>query len=632
MIMRLVLILGIATGCIASETSQGGYAGSQTCSTCHKETAATQITTAMANTWRGAVPAGLPGQLDAQKQEGSGAPLLYRVRRAGSRLEYSVKMPDGTSVTLPVQAVVGGKRHGFSFLDRIERVDGIPLERAALIEGRYAYNSPHTGLVLSPGFEPEKPHNLEDALGRVLSPAFEQKCLTCHGEPNTLGAGKLGGVRCESCHGPASDHVASVTGRDAQKRVVIPANLNRERSLEICAQCHTGLSNQTDPLPDDLLVSSQVPALSNSECFIQSGEALGCTDCHNPHQDSPRVVDTSVQTCLRCHSQSIEQHASICPVNARGECIGCHMPSIQQGSFLMTDHWIRVHPEQGIKTAAHDEKLRSRIQPKREFLRIIVAENRAKAETASQRLASGVSFADVAHAMSIDPTAPGGGFIGEMQLSQMDPKLAAAATQLQYGETSPVIDLGDRCIILHRLSRDFKWDANQLFLKASALKSSGDLKGAIDKDQQALQIYPYFLRALVFMGTTLGETGDAQRASEILGFAVQFYPKDASAQFDLGLTLQHRPSEQIEAFRRAIELDPDLTSAYESLGAALYSAGQSQSAIEVFRKGLQVDPLSALLNYDLGLALTQQGDKEGGQRALTLAKKLDPEVAPKTGK
>jgi Flp pilus assembly protein TadD len=71
---------------------------------------------------------------------------------------------------------------------------------------------------------------------------------------------------------------------------------------------------------------------------------------------------------------------------------------------------------------------------------------------------------------------------------------------------------------------------------------------------------------------------------------------------------------------------PGREGTYQSLGAALYSAGQSQSAIDVFRKGLQVDPLSALLNYDLGLALMQQGDKEGGQRALTLAKKIDPAI------
>jgi superkiller protein 3 len=129
------------------------------------------------------------------------------------------------------------------------------------------------------------------------------------------------------------------------------------------------------------------------------------------------------------------------------------------------------------------------------------------------------------------------------------------------------------------------------------------------------------------MGTTLGEAGDAQRASQILSFAVQFYPKDASAQFNLALTLGKRPAAQIEAFRRAIDLDPDMVAAYQSLGAALYSAGQAQGAIDVFHQGLQIDPLSAILYYDLGLALQQQGDAPGAAKALKLASKLDPEIA-----
>jgi hypothetical protein len=181
MAIRFGVLLCLTSICLASDPSQEHYAGSQICSTCHKDIAAAQMTTAMANTWHGAVPSNLPPQFDAKKQEGSGAPLLYRLRRVGSRLEYSVRMPDGTSLTLPVEAVIGGKRHGVSFLDRIKQMDGLPLERTALVEARYAYNSPHAGLVLSPGFEKENPQNLEDALGRVLSPSFEQRCLTCMG-------------------------------------------------------------------------------------------------------------------------------------------------------------------------------------------------------------------------------------------------------------------------------------------------------------------------------------------------------------------------------------------------------------------------------------------------------------------
>jgi tetratricopeptide (TPR) repeat protein len=228
--------------------------------------------------------------------------------------------------------------------------------------------------------------------------------------------------------------------------------------------------------------------------------------------------------------------------------------------------------------------------------------------------------------MSTDPTAPGGGYLGDMELSQLDAKLAEAAGKLWYGQTSDVLSLGNRFIILSRLPRDFKWEANRLFQQGSELKVRGDVKGAIEKDQQALTVYPYFLRAMILMATTLGEAGDAARASEILRFAAQSYPKDASVEFNLGLTLRDQPAGQIAAFERAIDLDPDMEAAYESLGAAQYSAGRPQDAVQTFRKGLLVNPLSAKLNYDLGLALSKQGDEAEGRRRIALAAKVDPQT------
>ncbi len=628
---RFFLLPIIAAGfCFAADMGTVPYAGPEVCSKCHKEIAATQMTTAMANTWRGALAPSLPANFDLKKSEGSNPAFEYEIRRVGNRFAFSVVSPGGANTTLPVEAVIGGKRHGMSFLPRIEQLDGMRIERPALIEARYAY-SPHGSLVLSPGFGSEKPSDLEDSLGRVLSPAFEQRCLTCHGKPGTLGAGVHGGVRCESCHGPARAHVQSMQGGNRQP--VIPEHLVRAKAMSVCAQCHTGLStvNHSDPMPSDLLVSSQVPALRNSECFIQSGEGVGCTDCHNPHNDATRVADESVKTCLRCHSIENTQHAAICPINAKSDCVTCHMPGIQSNSFRLTDHWIRVHPEQRIQAARGHEPLRSLVTPRREYLEIIVAEDRAKAEAARARLDRGDAFYDVAHDVSIDPTAPGGGFIGEVQLSEMDPKLAAAAGRLAYGETTGIIDQGARCVILHRLPRDFKWQAEHLFEQAVALKNR-DRKGAIQKDQEALKVYPYFLRALVFMGTAIGEAGDTARAREILAFAVQSYPQDASARFDLGLTLGQQPADQIQAFRRAIELNPDMIAAYESLGAALASAGKFENAIDVFRQGLTIDPLSATLYFDLGLALRQQKDEGGAKQALALASKLDPEISARLSK
>lgn len=624
------LILAIAAIASANSNEAGSerYAGPEVCARCHRAIADTQSKTAMANTWRGRGDTSLPANFDEKKTEASGSALHYEVRRAGEGIEFSVTRAAGGNFTAPVRAIVGGNRHGLSFLFGVDKVGGIPIERSALIEGRYAL-SHGNALVLSPGFLKERPTDFEEALGRVLSPTFEERCLTCHGKPNTLGAGEHGGVHCESCHSPAASHVNSMTGGNTGQPLVRPKELKGAQIMDVCAQCHSGLSTAThsDPMPEDVLVSSQVPALRNSECFIQSGENLTCTECHNPHRDSAAVSESSVNVCLRCHSLSAPTHAAICPVNRAKDCIGCHMPSVDTSSFHLTDHWIRVHSDTGQKTAQIDDNLRSQVAPRREFLRLIVVETDEQAKIAVRRLAAGESFSTVAHDLSVDPTAPGGGYIGEMQLSEMDPKLAAAVVRLRFGDNSEVIALGDKQFILHRLPRDFKWQADRLFREASDLNDRGDRTAAIEKDKQALQIYPYFLRALVLMGTMMGQTGDANRASEILRFAVQFYPKDAPSQFDLALTLGKQPVQQIEALRRTIELDPDMVAAYQTLGAALYSTGQTAAAIETFRSGLRIDPLSAVLYYNLGLALKDQGDIAGGERALALAAKLDPEIA-----
>jgi predicted CXXCH cytochrome family protein len=618
----------------AASVMDARYAGPEVCAKCHKDIALAQSTTAMAKTWDAGVTLPLPSGFDQRKIEGPDPALIYEVRnldtgarvaRSGDKFEYSVTGPLGSKTVLPVEAVIGGKRHGVSFLARIRDLDAIPLARPALIEARYAY-SPHGSLVLSPGFQTEKPASLENALGRVLSPAFEQKCLNCHGQPGTLGAGAQGGVRCESCHGPAANHVESLAAPGAQ--LIRPKSLAGPKSIEVCAQCHTGLSNinHADPVPTDLLVSSQVPALQHSECFQQSGGLITCTNCHDPHRDASGLAERSTKTCLDCHTAANPRHASICPVNATAGCTGCHMPSVQVNEFSVADHWIAVHPEQGAKAEKTDASLRSLVAPKREYLEIIATDGRGKTEVAHQRLAAGEPFYDVAHEMSLDPTASAGGYIGTVELSEMDPRLAEAAAHLWYGETSGIIEQGGRYVILHRLPRDFRWHANQLFLEAVRLWALGDHKAATAKAQAALKVYPYFLRAHIFMATQIAATGDAARAAYILAFAAQSYPSDAFAQYRYALALSNQPASQIEAFRHAIELEPDIVGAYESLGAALASSGDMAAAIEVFRQGLLVDPLSAILNYRLGVALKQQGDEAGAKQFLSLAAKLDSDI------
>ena len=203
---------------------------------------------------------------------------------------------------------------------------------------------------------------------------------------------------------------------------------------------------------------------------------------------------------------------------------------------------------------------------------------------------------------------------------------------MAHDANSEIVQIGSNRIILHRLSRDFKWNAYQLFQEAADLDKRGNRGAAVAKNQQALEVYPYLLRGLILMGTILGQAGDADRASEVLGFAAQSYPQDAPSQFNFALTMSKQPANEIQALRHAIELDPDMIAAYESLGAALYATGQHDEAIKTFRNGLQIDPLSAVLYYDLGLALKEQGDSAAAAKALGFAASLDPEIAARKAK
>src|SRR4051812_43437264 len=118
--------------------------------------------------------------------------------------------------------MVGGIRLGLGFLTRIYQLDGLPLQWPALIHVWHAWSEMHNKLVIAPGCSTEKPRSYHTALGIVLSPGYESRCLECHGRPNTLGAGKQGGVHCETCHGPGLQHLQAVNKGAPRQGIINP--------------------------------------------------------------------------------------------------------------------------------------------------------------------------------------------------------------------------------------------------------------------------------------------------------------------------------------------------------------------------------------------------------------------------
>ncbi len=601
---------------IVSAETQTGYVGAKVCAGCHAAIAGHQKQSNMALSWRKSVP------YSADKEEGGAS---YHFTQDVLR----VSLPARPMATFPVEAMVGGPRHGVSFLVRLQELNGLKLARAPLIEARYLRSADSGNLVLSPGFPAEQPVSYETAIGRVLSPSFEKKCLSCHGSPQYTGA-REAGVQCEECHGPGQAHLAAVAKSQPAKVIINPAKLSNDQSLELCARCHAGFGELIDPLPDDVLISNQVTAMRNSECYIQSGQGFSCLTCHDPHADARSNDPRPVKTCLGCHASAAVK-AAVCPINAKDDCIRCHMPTQRKGAFELVDHWIRVHPKKGSSPVTAERQ--THVRPRRLFLRILVTKDRVEAESLREQLLKGAVFFDLARDHSIDPSAPSGGFLGETSVENLDPALADVACALSPGAISAVVPLHAKYMLIQRLPRDFRWQAFALEEEVSALKLKGSLDQAIAKYQESLAINPNFLRALVFLGVAFGEKGEKQRALAALEQAAYLFPRDPSAHYNLGIAYgaARRTADEIASYRRALDLEPDLVPAYLNLGAALLSAGQTEAAGQAFEQGLQVNPLAATLYYNLGQVREQQGRTAEAREAFQLAAKIDARFAAAGG-
>jgi predicted CXXCH cytochrome family protein len=552
-------------------------------------------------------------------------------------MDFRVQLPGQPALTFPAETMIGGTRHGISFLLRIHELEGSPLPRDILVEARYFHSAGQDRLAHSLGFPEDKPTTYETAMGRVLTPFLEKRCLSCHVGPRAHGGTVETGVSCENCHGPGLPHLQSLRTRSSSPGKVTDLGILNPKKLPVadkmrpCSQCHAGSSYVEDPLPDDLLISDQVTALKNSECWRQGGGQITCVNCHNPHQDAPRsvLVARAERTCLGCHSAQVKEHAALCPVSRASGCVNCHMPNQIRGAFSIADHWIRVDPKQNVKVPAENAAWRTTITPKHMYLRMIELEDKDTALQLRQRIVAGAPFFDLARANSIDRTsAMNGGYLGDIETAQMDPAWSATAIKLQPGELSEVAGLDGKYFILQRLSRNFREEAEDKFNDALRLRKEGKEQAAIATLIDSLKIYPRLLRALTFLGVMYSESGNPQVGTGVLHLATALYPQDAGAHFNLGIAYGAMRNEQeINEYKRTIEIDGDYVPAYLNWGGALVSKGQLQEAIEIYRRGINVNPLNAQLHYSLSVVLDQVNEKQEAAAERALAAKIDAKYA-----
>jgi predicted CXXCH cytochrome family protein len=141
------------------------------------------------------------------------------------------------------------------------------------------------------------------------------KCAQCHEDVShsfhdathakLIAEGKNGTeVGCESCHGPASQHIKTGGGVGT---IVNP-------TAETCYQCHLDKRGEF--------------ALPNSHP-IASGK-MTCSDCHDPHSgDAIAEGSTNIaalnESCVKCHTSQVGPYVFEHEASREG-CTVCHNP------------------------------------------------------------------------------------------------------------------------------------------------------------------------------------------------------------------------------------------------------------------------------------------------------------------
>jgi hypothetical protein len=327
--------------------SESPYVGAAVCAECHAETfrrqsASHHALTLVPAATRGAV-AGLHGGASLDDRATG---IAYHVATRNGQL-YEVLSRNGKETgAARMDYLLGSGHHGISPMG----FDGTEWRYLALTY--YATK----GWDFSPMHQNGDAHaRLQNAAGWPVSVPELQKCFGCHSTRVEFAGSRIDaaqtelGVHCEACHGPGRTHVEAARKRSADPAITNPRKWSTTSFLALCRQCHNENSTLDGTLfgiPKDPrspgLAKFQVYEMEQSRCFKQSGGAMRCTTCHDPHGDTEPSPAFYTDKCLGCH----QPHAAgqtACPVSPKGACISCHMPQVQvEKHTYFADHWIRA--------------------------------------------------------------------------------------------------------------------------------------------------------------------------------------------------------------------------------------------------------------------------------------------------
>lgn len=360
-----------------NNVSQPKFVGARVCGECHSQKLEGYLQTAHHSTSRAAGSNSVLGNFEgsANRMETNDPDLYFEMARDEHGFYQQVVIKRGRQTYTHrerIDLVIGSGNHGQTYLY---------WKGDALYQLPVSYLIKPQQWVNSPGF-------YRDGTADFSRP-ITARCLECHATyaENVVGTTNryvpsqtMLGVSCERCHGPGPQHVSyHLQHPEAEhgRYIVHPGKLARQRSIEICAQCHSGIGRSlkppfsyrpSEPLDEYLKLDfrgehvlggvhtdNQLARLKMSQCF-RASNSMTCVTCHDPHRPERGKLSQFSERCLQCHSPDECRVHSEAGHAIQRRCIDCHMPKRRDREtrfhtaggmvdlLLLRDHDIRVWP------------------------------------------------------------------------------------------------------------------------------------------------------------------------------------------------------------------------------------------------------------------------------------------------
>ncbi|MEG4420703.1 tetratricopeptide repeat protein [Microcoleus sp. LAD1_D5] len=147
------------------------------------------------------------------------------------------------------------------------------------------------------------------------------------------------------------------------------------------------------------------------------------------------------------------------------------------------------------------------------------------------------------------------------------------------------------------------------FQKGNWLKDRGDLGGAIENYQKALEFNPGDAEVHKKLAEVYVLQGEFEKAIASCNVALKFQPNFAPAYLTIGNALQSQGQLEmaIEAYLQALGIQPKFAEASANLGSMYYKLGQLEQAANYYQKALALNPELSSVNMMLGSVLQEQG-------------------------